>query len=873
MPAIFNTANGGVRDGNFYAAMPTATSTNLAAGTGGWSFACWVRQSAFGEAGGGAMLIEMVDASNAISAKVHLGIFGGASIRVQFGNPSGNQNADFNSMGLVNHEWIHVAVVATGAWNGSTTVKCYINGTETALNGGGGGTGTAPSPTGVIVIGGSQVNTNRDMMGMMHKVGAWNATLTDDEIARLAGKGYRAHNVSEIQPTKTFIDCPYDTTMNNVCDATAGTPGARTSGSATLSNRYIGDIPGIGYWFKARNASNTNSGGRIASAPDYGGSGITASEGTNSGPVYWGQGGSGDYYASSASDFDRYLDNAASGGLYFNARRATILSFGAAISTQAFPSRFNPRMFMSLGNPATTDGGKAELWASADGFPVGGEASSTARTTGNQQRWDASNARLMGAVFKTTGVDAWADDKKTTGSTPCTAATGNGFRLFAALGNTRTNVMEGHIYDIIFYQRALDDTEIATIRAAFRDNDATAGIGQSYFSDATGLITATGSSSTYGLRADWGAGFFRLIQSEMHDRIVYNFGRSGGYQSHIRGLIDSYMLASDTLALFPKSKRSAIFQPFGNDNDGNPNFGYGGPNITYSQVLTNYQADVDSMLAQYTKVWLWETGPRGALQGGYTDSTSLTNRENARIAFFNDLTGVSRLYFDTIPQMDPRQQAGATTYDKVIAVVTNTAVYHTDQIHMNSSGFNLIVAKAIAAGIADFVPVTITSYLPHFSGVMQMSLGINDLNQVVGFNANMVSSGYSLSNNNITIGGKSLALYENSSGRRAIAVVFDSTGVTSSALQVVIFKGMPFLVKNINYKYTLGVKKGTDTSASRDFLPFFGDVVGLSDNDMLDMFEVTLPSVDAEQSYSIGGTPMLARQYNGRWYMVVHEVA
>lgn len=154
-----------------------------------------------------------------------------------------------------------------------------------------------------------------------------------------------------------------------------------------------------------------------------------------------------------------------------------------------------------------------------------------------------------------------------------------------------------------------------------------------------------------------------------------------------------------------------------------------------------------------------------------------------------------------------------------------------------------------------------------------MSLGINDLNQVVGFNANMVSSGYSLSNNNITIGGKSLALYENSSGRRAIAVVFDSTGVTSSALQVVIFKGMPFLVKNINYKYTLGVKKGTDTSASRDFLPFFGDVVGLSDNDMLDMFEVTLPSVDAEQSYSIGGTPMLARQYNGRWYMLVHEVA
>lgn len=675
-----------------YAAMPAATRNNL--NTTGVTVAGWLRQSTFGDAGNGGQLVELVTAANALYLRLTCGLFGAASFRFEVGNATTTYQQDFNSTGLKNHEWIHVVLV----WNGSsvdgTNTICYINGTALGATGGRAGVGAIPVPDGSIAVGGGIVNSNRDIVGMLHKVAVWNTQLTATEAAKLAGNGYRAHNPDEIQPTKLIVNCEFDGNTDNECDATTGTPGAKTGGTPTLTNRVPGDIPGVGFWFKAKAAGNTITSTRVATAIDYAGSALTAVETSSSGPIKQSLGGSGDAYAASIWSIGKYLTNAAASGLPFNARAATILGFSASIGTPPFPGQ-GARVLMALGDPAGA--GKAEVWLDTSGFPVGGEADAvTARTTGTSKRVDCANARLIGAVFRTTGVDAWADDAKTAGGTPCTAATGTGFRLFATCGSgTPIRNWDGHIYDVLFYQRALHDDEVTTVRAAFRDADATAGIGQSYFADATGVVSLVGSSSSYGYQSSYAAGLMRLAQPQLADKIVYNFGRVSGTRDHISTLVSGSMLAADVLALFPKANRHAIIQPFGNDYDGTGTNGYGG-SVTYATVLASYQSSVDALKAEYTKVAHWETGARGAVGGGVVDDTNIEAREAARQSLISALTGVYRLNFDTIPELAPADGTAAE-----IHAITTGAYYNADEIHLDDDGFAKLVEQfnASAGGL------------------------------------------------------------------------------------------------------------------------------------------------------------------------------
>lgn len=668
-----------------YAAMPAATRNNL--NTTGLTIAGWLRQSAFGDAGNGGQMVELVTSANALYLRLTCGLFGTSSIRFEVGCATTTYQQDFNSTPLKNHEWVHVVLV----WNGSsvdgTNTICYINGAAHAATGGRAGVGAIPVPDGSIAVGGGIVNSNRDIVGMLHKVAVWNAQLNATEAAQLAGNGYRAYDPDEIRPTNLIVNCEFDGNTDNECDATTGTPGAKTGGTPTLTNRVPGDIPGVGFWFKAKAAGNTITSTRVATAIDYAGSALTAVETASSGPIQQSLGGSGDAYAASIWSIGKYLSNAASGGLPFNARAATILGFSASIGTPPFPSSAIPRVLMALGDPAGA--GKAEVWLDTSGFPVGGEADAvTARTTGTTKRVDCANARLIGAVFRTTGVDAWADDAKTAGGTPCTAATGTGFRMFATCGSgTPIRNWDGHVYDVLFYQRALHDDEVIAVRAAFRDADATAGIGQSYFQDAVGVVSLVGSSSSYGYSSTYAAGLMRLAQPELADKIVYNFGRVSGTRDHISTLVSGSLLAADVLALFPKAKRHAIMQPFGNDYDGTGTNGYGG-SVTYATVLASYQASVDALKAEYAKVAHWETGPRGSVGGGVVDDTNIQNREAARQSLISGLTGMYRLNFDSLPDLAPEDG----TAGKIHAITTGL-YYNADEIHLNDDGFTLLAGQ------------------------------------------------------------------------------------------------------------------------------------------------------------------------------------
>lgn len=672
-----------------YAAMPAATRNNL--NTTGLTIAGWIRQSAFGDAGGGGQLVELVTAGSALVARLTCGLFGAATFRFETGNATTTMQADYNSTGLKNHEWIHVCVTWNGGVTNSTDVACYINGVAFSVTGGRNGVGTVPAADGSIAVGGGIINATRDIVGMLHKVAVWNAQLTATEAAQLAGNGYRAHNPDEIRPTNLIVNCEFDANTDNECDATTGTPGAKTGGTPTLTNRVPGDIPGVGFWLKSSAAGNTITSSRLATAIDYAGSPLTCVEAAASGPIVK-QPASGltEKHASLRSDFDKYLDNATgASGLPINARYASILAFMSGISTQAFISRNEPRYIMACGDPATTGAGKAELWIDTSGFPVGGEAGTTARTTGTAKRIDCASPRLMGAIFRSGGVDVWADDEKTTGATPCTAATSTGFRMFATPG-TRDYWCEGRVYDVLMYQRPLDDAEVETIRAAFRDADATAGVSGSYFSDATGLISTVGSSSMWGYSSDWTVNLLVLCQDKLKDRMVYNFGMVSANRSSMAGTVNTHLQAADVLALFPKANRHAIIQPFGNDNDGSGTYGYGGT-TTFASVLSDIQAIVTDLLTDYAKVGHWETIARGVI-GTDTDATIAT-RERDRQLLFAGLANVYRFNFDSIVGLAVTQSADDATLAANVNTITTGSNYNADEIHLNDTGFALLATQ------------------------------------------------------------------------------------------------------------------------------------------------------------------------------------
>lgn len=672
-----------------YAAMPAATRNNLT--TTGLTIAGWIRQTAFGDGGQGGDIIELVTAGNGTVARLRAGIFGNATFRFTTGNATTAMSADFNSTGLKNHEWIHVCV----CWDGGllqSGVTGYINGVAFAITGGTGtGVGAVPVADGAINVGHSTVGTTaRDVVGMMHNVACWNTVLTATEAAKLAGNGYRAHKPIEIQPTRLFLNTPFDGNTDNECNATTGTPGAKTNGTPTLTNRVPGDIPGVGFWLKTSAPGNTITASRLGTVIDYAGSPLTAAESGGSGPIVKTPTfGLTIAHASCRSDFDKYIDNATgASGVPVNARRASILAFVSGISTQATASRNEPRYICALGDPATNGAGKAELWINTSGFPVGGEAGTTARTTGTAKRIDCASPRLMGAVFKTGGVDVWADDQKTTGATPCTAATSTGIRFFSTPG-TRDYWFEGRVYDVLMYQRPLHDDEVLTIRAAFRDADATAGISGSYFSDATGLVSTVGSSSMFGYQSDWTVNLFVLCQPSLADRLVYNFGAVSAHKDNIASTINTHLQAADVLALFAKANRHAIIQPFGNDYDGTGTNGYGF-STTYDQVLASYQASVNDLATDYAKIGHWETIARGSVGGGVVDDANIAARERARQRIFSDLTGVYRFNFDSIAGLAVTQSGVDATLATNVHTITTGVNYNVDEVHLDDDGFALL---------------------------------------------------------------------------------------------------------------------------------------------------------------------------------------
>lgn len=168
---------------------------------------------------------------------------------------------------------------------------------------------------------------------------------------------------------------------------------------------------------------------------------------------------------------------------------------------------------------------------------------------------------------------------------------------------------------------------------------------------------------------------------------------------------------------------------------------------------------------------------------------------------------------------------------------------------------------------------TIANYSKIFLGDVLVSVGVNLKTWVEGFDANFVSAGYNLSTNHrLFYNDLPFALYENSVGRRAIAVVIDNTGDDNPYIPYATFNGKRFVVKQINYKNTIGVKVDSDTNTLNKKLVWCGERIGLSDNNLVEMIQVTLPSVDEERVYMMNGTPMLARRSGHYWYMVFHSV-
>jgi hypothetical protein len=694
MPGIFVGPTPGPRSGLIYAAMPTAVANALVDGTSGgtgsgFSWSGWIDQTQTGGSSTGYYGFELTATGSASSAiRIWIGVSASRYIRFEVFNATTSMRCE-RDYTISNNRWVRFGV----SWDGglsNTGAKLYIDGAEfTVASSSRDGVGACPAPLGTIGIGCSPYGSTRDHVGRMHKVGMWRKVLTADQFARLHGTGYRVHDPNEIEAADLILNVPFDADSTNAPASGVGTAGAPTLGSVTMTNRFPGDIPGVGFWYKAESAGNTITGGRIATALDYAGSARTAIETSTSGPAKTTDTGLGIAHGSHLSDGNYYLSHASASGLHVNASDASILAFVSAISTQAFVSRNEPRYIAALGDPATGGAGEAELWVSVDGFPVGGEAGTTARTTGNVKRMDAASPRLMGAIFRTGGVDVWADDEITVGATPCTAATNTGFRLFAVPGTT-DYWFEGRSYDVLIYQHAMHADDVLTVRAAFRDADATAGVSGSYFSEAVGLIATVGSSSMFGYMTDWRDGLLVAVQPSLADRIVYNFAQVSAGRSALAGVVNTHLQAADVLALFPKANRHAIIQPFGNDNDGSGTFGYGG-STTFASVLSDIQATVTDLLTDYAKVGHWETIARGSI--GTDTDTTISVRERDRQSLFSGLANVYRFNFDSIVGLAVTQSVVDATLAANVNTITTGPNYNADEIHLNNTGFALLATQ------------------------------------------------------------------------------------------------------------------------------------------------------------------------------------
>lgn len=561
---------------------------------------------------------------------------------------TGNDSWQGSATSMPKNQWVHLLVTYTPG-TGGAGFTVYQDGATVAGSSTGTGSGGAQALDGLYTIGGRNYDTTRDIDARVHKCGMWSRVLSGAEIASLAAGASPASITSGL-----VFSAPLDTTI----DAASG---AGTGTNATLTDRYPADLPGAGFIFDPRSASNTITSGRLATASDRSGNGNDVTETASSGFFDVNDATRGiairhAYTGVDGIDTNRYLGKATGAGAVWNSRACTIVAIAAnhSTATNALQS------LVQLGDPATASSAVVEMGCDSRGklqVSRAGEANATL-----SDRRCSATARMIAVSCSTTDVILQVDDVRKLAGAALAAATTTGMRIGMELGGTSLQ-WDGDIYYIAVFQRALSTTELDAIWAW--------GSAIWGYEVAVNLFVYEGTSTVRGFYTTNGFNFIKGLGHFFDDAIVFNFATGAETSSNIVASLSATVTHADTLLGFDKSDRYFVYQPHGGD------FG----SITYATSQSNTTTILDAAETNYRKTTILVP----IVRTDYAPDTLEVDRETDVISI---LAFIGARATGGVVQR-PAEITPISNLSVFLQLVTTSTYYSGDEVHLDQDGYDL----------------------------------------------------------------------------------------------------------------------------------------------------------------------------------------
>lgn len=566
---------------------------------------------------------------------------------------------------MVANRWYRVVGTCNNLGSGNTICRMWLDETESDYTAVTAAVGVG-THTGDVNIGGRNYDSGaRNILdGMAHKVRIYNTVLDPTHIQT------RKLDLATQYAANLVFKADLDSNLNGLNSTGAATTGTATN--CTLQQWPV-DMTRMCGWYRQSDPGNINASGRYSTVLDLSGCGNNVANASSTGPFRVTTGGLGIEHAwfdGSAT----YLEKSA--GAFIDKTRNTIVAFAGSYNT---PWGAN-RTLACVGTLASTDSEVTSLGVkTGTGQPNAliagtemGLHTLAHSTTPRLIAWSASNG--TDAAIQTD--DRWlADAVIGTG-------TDDDLRVGASMGGTPGEFWYGDLYELFVFQESYNEEgDLDDLHAL--------GITRGYYAAATKLIAFEGSSTGAGFGSTLGNNLPALCADTLSDAIVLNYSNNSENRTHFSTNYATQPGSSYALGWFDKADRALILQAYGNDYDGS---------TAYATILAGYQAIVTTVSGDYARIGHWEAHPRGSVGAGLVDDANIADRERDRWAFIDGLTGVYRMQFDLISELDQRPAIAQNTDDDNEVAdrlhdITTGVHYAGDEIHLDDSGFALLAAQ------------------------------------------------------------------------------------------------------------------------------------------------------------------------------------
>ncbi len=579
----------------------------------------------------------------------------------------GGTGSGISTTSLVAKRWYHLVWTCSNESTTPATNAVYIDGVAETMSASNVAVGTHTGSA--CVSGRADTSTRRIVRGTAHRVRIYKTTVTAGEVLAAYNDPLSAFDLATVKSADLVFRTDFDANTNDSKNGTSAT----VSGTAALTERYPGDIPGLGFWGLTASASNTVTAGRIATLADLSGNANHAVEVSSSGPTRATAPSGLPAHAEYPDASTRYLQQAASGGMHHNSQNASVVAWYAA-DKLGLGQR---QTLVHLGDPATNSAGVVEFEINTVGRASIGTVGGTHFVS---DYMTSCGPRMITALCATGAKELFNDTAGTSEVGAFSAATSNGFRIGARCktgaltggGASDDRPLFGSLFELLIYQRVLASTDRVLLD--------TYGKSQLGYSTATRSITMEGSSTFDGYGVVPGGNIAINIATTITDAWIFNFGNSSENRAHFNSQYATQTGAAATLAGFTKANRILLLQPFGNDwsDTGTP---------TLASIETDYSTFVTSATADYGSFYAMYPQPRTNGGSETWDDTDDEARETDLLEFMTWLRNSKGFTVARRPtELTPASEVAADLQ----AITADTTYYQADETHLNITGLGLV---------------------------------------------------------------------------------------------------------------------------------------------------------------------------------------